>query len=357
MKVSVNSTFSYITFNLNYGSALQCYALQKFLKERGHQATLVRDYRANPVFIFQRLKNIRYVRGFFRKVKAQVELQGFIHRNISLSRRAYFSYRGLVKHCPDADCHIAGSDQIWHNANNFRYLTYVPDGKLKLSYAASFGKAYIPDTMKAVIKPYLARLDGITVREKSGVDIINSMGYSAEQVLDPTLLLNEDQYPWKETGKRGYCFCYFLNLSKKNDVLFDRIQEFSAEGGKELLVTAPLNYPMFLKDSLVFPSVEEWLGLYKYADCIFTNTYHGLLFCIIFKKQFLMFVQQGETSAENERFYSILETLGLSDRAVCCTDQPDIAQKMREPIDYDSVYEILREKRLITHRFFEKFGL
>ena len=43
------------------------------------------------------------------------------------------------------DCYIAGSDQIWHNANNFRYLTYVPDNKLKLSYAASFGKAEISD--------------------------------------------------------------------------------------------------------------------------------------------------------------------------------------------------------------------
>lgn len=358
MKISVNSTFSYIKFNLNYGSVLQCFALQKVLRDRGHDVTLLRDYRANPKYILKRLVNVRYVHAFFAKAKAQVRLQGFIRRNIALSERGYLSYSALEKHCPDAQCHIAGSDQIWHNENNFRYLTYVPDDKLKLSYAASFGRAEISDEMKATIKPYLARLDGITVREKSGVDIVNSMGFPAQQVLDPTLLLDWEQYPLKENSRSGYCYCYFLNLPDKKNVCFDKIKSFSEQSGRELVITAPINYPLFLEEgNLEFPSVEEWLGLYKNADCIFTNTYHGLLFCIIFKKQFLFFVQQGASTAENERFYSLLSMLNLTDRILSEADQDQMAEKMSIPIDYEKVYAVIKEQRQKTEAFFADFGL
>lgn len=357
MKISVNSTFSYIKFNLNYGSALQCYALQQALKHRGHKVSLLRDYRANPVYILKRFKNIRYFNAFLQKAKAQIRLQKFIRKNIELSRDAYFSDFGLRAHGPDTDCYIVGSDQIWHNANNFRYLTYAPDDKLKLSYAASFGRASISEEMKNTIKPYLKRFDGITVREASGVDIINSMGYDAEQVLDPTLLLDWEEYPYKENCKTNYCYCYFLNLSRKSDIPFDVIRDYSNKNDLELLITAPLNYPMFLDEYLLFPSVEEWLGFYKNADCIFTNTYHGLLFCIIFKKQFLFFLQNGGSEAENERFYSLLKMLNLSSRIVSKDNGLEVFEKMQIPIDYESVYKTIGEKRKITDRFFEKFGI
>ena len=357
MKISVNSTFSYIKFNLNYGSAMQCYALQRYLSKRGHTVSHVRDYRANPVHILKRFTNLRYTKEFFAKAKAQASLQRFIKKYIALSERGYLSYSGLVNRCPDADCHIAGSDQIWHNANNFRYLTYVPDDKLKLSYAPSFGKAEISESMKETIKPYLARLDGITVREKSGVDIIRSMGYKAEHVLDPTLLLDMEEYPAAKVDKRGYCYCYFLNLLDKRHVSFEQITAYSKEEGRELLVTAPLNYPLFLEDNLIFPSAEEWLGLYQNADCIFTNTYHGLLFCIIFRKQFLFFAQHGSSEAENERFRSLLTQLNLLDRVVSDVDQNMIKEKMDQIIDYERVYEVICESRRVSDSFFARHGI
>lgn len=357
MKISVNSTFSYIKFNLNYGSALQCYAMQRYLAKRGHTASHVRDYRANPVYILQRFKNLKYTKAFFKKAKAQVSLQRFIKKYIALSERGYFTYSGLVKQCPEADCHIAGSDQIWHNANNFRYLTYVPDDKLKLAYAPSFGRAEISDEMKQTIKPYLGRLDGITVREGSGVDIIRSMGYEAQHVLDPTLLLDMEEYPADPVDQRGYCYCYFLNLEKRSNVYFEEIKHYAEAHEKNMIVTAPLNYPMFMEENLAFPSVEQWLGLYNSADCIFTNTYHGLLFCIIFKKQFLFIVQQGGTESENERFYSLCSMLDLTDRLLTGWDAGEIARKMEKPIDYEKVFRIISEKRTQTDEFFSRFDI
>lgn len=358
MKISINSTFSYIKFNLNYGSALQCYALQKYLRDRGHSPEHLRDYRANPKYILKRLKNIRYFKSFCAKSRATIQMQKFIKKYMDFSKRGYLSDSALKKHPPKVDCHIAGSDQIWHNDNRFRYLDYVCDNELKLSYAASFGKADISDKMKNTIKPYLKRFDGISVREKSAVDIIASMGLKSQWVLDPTLLIDSDEYPYSKNCEKDYFYCYFLNLSDKDSVHFSDVKKVAENMGKELKVTAPLNYMLFSKEKLIFPSVEDWLGLYKNADCIFTNTYHGLLFCIIFKKQFVFFSQNSSQKAENERFYSLLELLSLEDRLVSADAcEKDISALIDKKIDYNRVYETIQKQRQITDSFFKEFGI
>lgn len=360
MKISVNSTFSYIKFNVNYGSVLQCYALQKYLKKRGHNVTLLRDYRANPVPLLKRLKYVKTGSLFFKKLNCLAKLQKFIKKNISLSERGYISYKQLVDHCPSADCHIVGSDQIWHDAKNFRYLTYVPDDKLKLSYAASFGMSQINDQMKNAITPYLIRFKGIAVREDSGVKIINDMGYDAVHVLDPTLLLNYQEYPYVQNMKSKiggkYIYGYFLNLNSREDIHYKSIKSYAEEKGIPIYFTVPLNYDLFSEDKgVLFPSVEEWLGLYHDAECIFTNTYHGLLFCIIFKKEFVFFYNS--QSQGIERFTSILLRLGLEERMVSDDIDNKINTLLNEKINYDEVYRKIHEWRKVTDKYFESMSI
>lgn len=144
MKISINSTYSYIRTNINYGSTLQCYALQKYLKKRGHDPEHLRDYRANPVLILKRLKNIKWFKPFCAKAVAQFEMGRFIKDNIAVSTKGYISEKAMYKNCPKADCFIAGSDQIWRNPTGSRFLNYAPDEAIKLSYAASFGRTSLP---------------------------------------------------------------------------------------------------------------------------------------------------------------------------------------------------------------------
>ncbi len=120
MKISINSTYSYIRTNINYGSTLQCYALQKYLKKRGHDPEHLRDYRANPVLILKRLKNIKWFKPFCAKAVAQFEMGRFIKDNIAVSTKGYISEKAMYKNCPKADCFIAGSDQIWRNPTGSR---------------------------------------------------------------------------------------------------------------------------------------------------------------------------------------------------------------------------------------------
>ena len=79
--------------------------------------------------------------------------------------------------------------------------------------------------------------------------------------------------------------------------------------------------------------------------------------CIIFKKQFLFFVQKGSGAAENDRFYSLMSMLHLEDRMVTSGDAACISEKMKKPIDYEKVYEVIHSERIRTDRFFEKYGI
>ena len=181
MKISINSTYSYIRTNINYGSTLQCYALQKYLKKRGHDPEHLRDYRANPVLILKRLKNIKWFKPFCAKAVAQFEMGRFIKDNIAVSTKGYISEKAMYKNCPKADCFIAGSDQIWRNPTGSRFLNYAPDEAIKLSYAASFGRTSLPKEIAEKIKPWLNRFDGISVREKTAVNIPIFIGELLEQ--------------------------------------------------------------------------------------------------------------------------------------------------------------------------------
>lgn len=287
-----------------------------------------------------------------------VQMQKFIHSNLGLSERGYYSLSGMKKHCPDAKCFIAGSDQIWRTTNAARFLTYASEDSIKLAYAASIGNAKLSENMKTIITPWLKRLDGISIREKTAVEIVNSMvGNRTEQVIDPTLLLDYEEYPYEDIKKRNYIYCYFLNLNDRKNVCFDTIKSYAKETKKELYITAPINYPLFQKEALVFPSVEQWLGYYKNAECIFTNTFHGMLFCIIFKKQFLFFVQNGQSSVENDRFYSLMSMLHLENRMVTPSDSIDFKKKMEEVIDYEQVYSIIQQERLKSDDFFSRYGI
>ena len=259
--------------NLNYGSVLQCFALEKYLSDRGHEASVVRDYRMNPIILLRRLKNIRYFRSFCAKLYAQRQVSRFIKNRMLVSKNMYLSYSGLVKKCPDADLHIACSDQIWRNANISRFLSYVPDEKKKISYAASFGQVALSEEMKSIVEPLLRRFDGLGVREQAGVNILHSVGLEGQLVLDPTLLLDSDIYPSvRNEAKVGYSYCYFVNLKKQSDIPFEAIKEYARDYSLEALVSSPTDYRFFQGEKLLFPSVEEWLGLFQGANCIFTNT-------------------------------------------------------------------------------------
>ena len=359
MKITVNSTFDYFAFYLNYGSVLQAYALQKYLIQRGHTVNLIQDYRTNKKALAEEKKNVCFGEPYKQKRKAQKSLISFAKKNMHLTPMPYYSGKQFKLFPPKADCHIVGSDQVWQGDAPFRYLNYVPDDEIKLSYAASFGKNYISKDLADKIKPFLMRFDGISVREQTGVSIINNMGLQGIQSIDPTLLIEDKDYPVKQTETmKNIALCYFLNLSEKSDVPYQQYKKVCQKKGWKTKIIAPLNYMHFMGEELYFPTVEEWIGAYRAAKAVITNTFHGMMFCIIFRKQFLLCIQNGKNVQENDRFFTVLDLFGLMDRVIT----PDISEdelekRLEASIDYALVYEGIQKKREETDLYFKRYGI
>lgn len=331
----------------NYGQLLQCYALQKYLRDLGHDAFLIRYrydndiIRSKPPLIKLLLKAFNpknvyyYLKGCMERKKRENEetyndrkFELFRKKYIAQSSKLYLSLKELRNNPPDADIYIVGSDQVWNFWTNFSerinlvhaYLLDFGSDKIKrLSYAASWGRTEISDDEVNVITPLLKRFEYVSVRENSGVELCKKCGYNnAEWVCDPTLLLSAETYRnlYKENGippkKQKYVLLYMLG----NECDFDikTAYEFAAKKQLEIIYVSGNS----LKDNYpkTIATIPEWLYLVDNAEYIITNSFHCGIFSTIFHKQFGIVLLTGEYAGMNARMQSLFKLRGIEERYI-----------------------------------------
>lgn len=356
-RVCVVSAYAYIKEYINYGSLLQYYALEKCLKKMDYEPYWLRYRIENEKKwkdkVKRKIKILFNVKGEKRKSNILYDFSEFIKENLSVSEHEYYSEEELERNIPEADYYITGSDQVWAACNPVNYLCFAPNEKRKISYAASFGKAEISDDHLMTIKPWLKKFDYISVREKSGVNICNMIGVNAECVVDPTLLLNKEEYPYSEKYKnQKYVLCYFLNIQNEKDFPSEIIRNSAID--KNVKVVAGVNQrdDFVQSEYLEYFSPEDWLGAYNYADCIFTNSFHGTVFALIFHKPFIVFFQKGKSKKQNERMLSLLQMLNLEDRIY--DEDNGIDKILENEIDWEKIDDILKKKKINSIKFLKK---
>lgn len=200
----------------NLGASLQAYALSAYLKELGHDVEIV-DYKPDYLsrhYSLTYVPNPNYDKFFVRQLYLLAKLPSrlkalfgtrkkrfdmFRDECLNVTEKCYRSNKELVNNCPEADLFIAGSDQIWNpvfpNGNDPSfYLDFVPKKKRKISYAASFAIDDISDQHCSQIKPWLQSMDAISVREPSGLKILEKIGINGINVLDPVFLVNKSKW-------------------------------------------------------------------------------------------------------------------------------------------------------------------
>lgn len=354
-KICIVSAYAYIKEYINYGSLFQYYALEKTLIRMGFHPYWLR-YRINSKvslkgLIKKRIKIVFNIKGEREKRKILEKFSIFIKNNLEVSQREYYSEKELKKNLPEADYYITGSDQVWAGSDPVNYLCFVPDEKKRISYAASFGKKTIPDYQLTLIKPWLKRFDSVTVREKSGVEICGKIGINARHTVDPTLLLNKDDYPYStQYENKKYNLLYFLNINDKKDFPFEIVDELK-KSAEIKIVAGVSNIDDFVENQyLEYFSPEDWLGAYKYASCIFTNSFHGTVFALIFHKPFWVFLQKGKSEGQNERILSLLQMVNLENR-IC---DNDIGSLIHNKIDWEKVDDILKKEREKSIRYLKE---
>ena len=183
----------------NTGASLQAYALSKYLQNLGHDVEII-DY-VPDYLVHHRLwavANSVYNKPVIRELYNLAKLPGrlcarygtrkrafdrFTDQYLPLTDRHYSSYEELISNPPDADIYLAGSDQIWNSLFlNGRdpafYLQFAPGNRIRASYAASFAISQIAPEYQEQTKKWLSDFDYVSVREASGLTILEMMGFT-----------------------------------------------------------------------------------------------------------------------------------------------------------------------------------
>lgn len=318
----------------NFGGALTYFALYKALQSMGHS-----------VLMIERPNNSKHRPGV-HKVYNVDPFPAFDKAKIYPDKLAM---RELNNCC---DTFVLGSDQLFHNTlyNNFAKwctLDWVQDNKKKIAYAASFGhdKIFSSEQTCAEMSYFMKKFDYFSVREKSGVELARKyFGVEAQWVLDPVFLCEPEEYyklAQNSTApkKSNYISCYILdpNAEKANIIK----EAASALNLDNEIFSEMKFYDTQLTNDFdleINPDViiENRLSSLINSDFVIADSFHGICFAIIFRKNFIAIPNSGRGKA---RFNSILDLLGLSDRMVETAAQlREKSYLLSDPIDYDKVY-------------------
>ena len=347
----------------NYGSILQSYATQKAIEGLGHECEII-DYtrydeqgknKAKTLcknssvwnknsmtrFLYYIIQTPNYLHAYnkFKKYRAVFLKQ---------TKEQYSNIDELKANPPKADVYCAGSDQIWgkigtQECDSAYYLDFVPDGHKCISYAASIGRENVSSEIIGCIKAFLPKYSSILVRENSAVDIIKKAGIeNAELVLDPTLLLDKNE--WEQISSNvkihgKYVLVYQLHNNKK----FERyIKEFSKRAKIPVYRICPSTQSIIRGGKPIFmPTPQQFITYFKNAEYVITDSFHGTVFSIIFNKKFIDILPKDTGT----RITNILGLVNLKERILGSYDDFSYIGK---DIDYKETNQILDKQRKIS---------
>jgi polysaccharide pyruvyl transferase WcaK-like protein len=348
-----------IHFGTNHGSALQSYALTRVLNKNGHNVKII-DYipeRYNAWKSLKERKASQYpqiiIFGYYlytarKRMKIRRIFERFLINNVPLTRR-YTKPDELKSNPPKADVYITGSDQVWNydynTQNDYTYfLDFVPKGKKKVSYAASFGKDKLTDEEINEYLPMLRKFDAISVRESSALDILRAINCNGVNTLDPTFLIDKDE--WVEivgttNNKNKYLLIYVM------DGLYDKLLDCGekiaqALGLKIYVVSFSRIKDKRIDKNFIYCNPFDFVRMMNEATFVVTNSFHGTAFSIILNKPFISVAK----SKYNTRITCLLELFGLNSRFI--VDNFDLNKALLS-IDYNEVSTklcVLRQKSL-----------
>lgn len=358
----------------NYGGLLQNYALQQVLIRAGHEVETI-DWTPSNKSLRNSLSRIKWAllstlfRNKYQKLRYQpTDKEKRIiqqHTNHFISTYIHHTKTILFKDgfCRQAkegnyDAYVVGSDQCWRPRYNAflssMFLDFVKEEKSKrIAYAASFGTdqwEYSPE-MTAICAPLAQKFDFVSVREDSGVRLCKDyLGVDAVHVLDPTLLLNKDDYislieAEKEPQSRGTLFNYILDPDANKTAFINKVAK--EKGLQSFQVLPKCQAETRTKEDIknriedcVFPGVTTWLRAFMDAEMTIVDSFHGMVFSIIFNKPFWVI---GNANRGMSRFTSLLKVFHLEDRLLDANHLKDVDINL--PIDWSYVNAILEQKR------------
>lgn len=337
---------------VNFGSVLQAYSLKQMIQEIGaDNVTFVEidrsrscaskksisdslDYESPavlPTGIIQRAKrwiiarlsayNKKMIRSFMRKVLGLDE---------TCSRASYTHV-------------VIGSDEVFNHYGESVCLQLhgeVDHAEHVISYAASCGNASAEDIEETdwnQVRAALGKIERISVRDNATADYVKKLtGRNVLHHLDPVLVGNLCDRRHHPVFLKKYLVVYAYGYRIRTMEEIGAIQQFTRQNG---LKSVALGGSQFWVDLYLPTSPFRLLDYFYYADYVVTDTFHGVIFSIINRKNFVVIVRKTNYA----KISGLLNDLGLEDRQVHSMEA--LEKVLKQEIDYDSVYAILSEEK------------
>lgn len=307
-----------VAIGANYGSMLTYYSISETLKSLGKSVLIVNKINANS-----------------GDPEAAIEAPGVIFAKHHNDLSKVYTYENLNELNELADTFVIGTDQVWNygiakGAKNSFYLDFVQSNKRKISLASSFGHPvdFVPSSAKKEIEQLFQKFNAISVREDSGVDLLqNKYNVEATQIIEPVFWTDNQKYlklaesSQIETDK-PYLLSYILDETQEKSEAIKMMAEklgleikavpdgYKAIVGKSIFDVTNGNNDVDLVQGRSF-SPEDFLNLFAHAKYIITDSFHGTAFAVKFNKQFATIVNNARGSS---RFDTLFRIIGIPER-------------------------------------------
>lgn len=376
---------SFVTHSshLNYGATLHGWAFQRYLKQRYCIDTIIIKYVPkaligenfkypflngwkNPfkqsskwyVYIIKRfLQWVNYAMQPFDNVDKWIKFQAFIDNHLSTTKQTY-SYIDLqetnsIEQIP-FDMFICESDVIWKLNSiedideNFFLSFPVAMNCKKIAYAPSIRKKTMEGDLAEKFRLLTNDFIAISARDKSGSDYLSRfLNKNVPHVLDPTLLLNEEDYDSiiKLPSESNYLLIY--TCSSDDTKMVKAAVKYAVDNNLKPIEISnyAINRLMFNHKVSTSIGIEEWLGYMKKASVIVCNSFHGICFSVLFKKDFFVFQRDNS----DYRIPDLMKSLGIENRMIPFDSK--VLPTEQEQINYEKVYFNLKSLRIQSDAF------
>lgn len=364
----------------NYGSVLQSLALQRYLQHLGIEVGTI-AYIDDKTTFKQKIEIIFYVKmqqlcldkilskirerrdraidGDYTEIinKRKKAYDNFVNHNFALTTECQTreDVLHIIENCQGV---ILSSDQLWGPSDiirGYHTLQFLPSQVKKIAYATSFGVSSEPRYFQKKISKFIPRFSSVSVRERSGKDLISQIcNIDVPVLIDPTMLLKAEE--WENIARQSrikelkgeYIFYYVLGKRLDNVEFVKKIKNKMKVCMVSILHAETYNLPSERIADKYIDGVgpAEFLWLILNAKYVITDSFHASVFSILFHKNFIT-LDRYKTSdglSRNTRIESLLQTFELEERH-CAENGEDDWKIIYENINWDKVYEILERER------------
>ncbi|MDF2608757.1 MAG: hypothetical protein K0R92_231 [Lachnospiraceae bacterium] len=350
----------------NYGNRLQNYAVKRVFEKLGYTVeTLELNDKAFPNYKARKwklwLKKIKlfpivflfiWLKEGFYKAQRYKCFEKFTLRYLSVTFTPTYNESIVNNLKNEYSYFVLGSDQIWHphiNSTPTLYFGEFAKQVQRICFAPSFGVTKISDKYRDIVIKYLVNINKLSVREESGAKIIKEItGRDATVLIDPTMMLNAEEWDEiaqcpKNKPKQKYilgCFLGHMNTEYK-----EYINEVSLKIGVTIFHIAQINN----KEGYV-TGPSEFIWYLKNSAIVCTDSFHTVVFAILFNKPFIVFPRLTEDNISDgldSRLDTLLNKFCLTNRKNGLVDKNSLFT-----CDYGNVRKTLNHEREQVYNFF-----